>query len=91
MSRKTKILITAGGTGGHVLPGYNLANHLKDLNYEVDLVTDKRGIKYLYNLKNISIFLLPSSPLITKNLLMIFFFIFFHFIFNFEITYIFSF
>ena len=41
MSSKTKILITAGGTGGHVLPGYNLANHLKDLNYEVDLVTDK--------------------------------------------------
>ncbi len=77
MSRKTKILITAGGTGGHVLPGYNLANHLKDLNYEVDLVTDKRGIKYLYNLKNISIFLLPSSPLITKNLLMIFFSFFF--------------
>ncbi len=73
MSKKIKIIIAAGGTGGHVLPGYNLGNHLKELNYDVNLVTDKRGIKFLSNLNKINIFLLPSSPLIKKNIFMTFF------------------
>ena len=29
MIKKMKVIITAGGTGGHVFPGCNLANHLK--------------------------------------------------------------
>ena len=38
MSKKTKILIAAGGTGGHVLPGYNLAKHLIEQDYHIELL-----------------------------------------------------
>ena len=34
MNKKIKILITIGGTGGHVFPGYNLAKHLIEKNYD---------------------------------------------------------
>ena len=38
-----KILIATGGTGGHVYPAYSLANYLIKNNYNVEIVTDKRG------------------------------------------------
>lgn len=72
MSKKIKALIAIGGTGGHVFPGYNLALHLKDQNYAVKLVTDKRGYKYLDNLDNFDISILPSSPFLKKNIFKIF-------------------
>ena len=64
-----KILISTGGSGGHVVPATILYEHLKDKFY-VSMSTDYRGIKFLdknkYNLEifNISpisknIFLLP--------------------------------
>ena len=45
MSKKIKALIAVGGTGGHVFPGCNLAKHLNRKNYNVELVTDKRGLQ----------------------------------------------
>ena len=51
MNKKIKVVISAGGTGGHVFPGWNLAKHLIDSNYEVELVTDKRGQRFLKNLQ----------------------------------------
>ena len=30
MNKKLKIFIAIGGTGGHVLPGRNLAKHLRE-------------------------------------------------------------
>ena len=41
-----KILITTGGTGGHVIPAQIIQEHLKD-SYEILYTTDKRGLKYL--------------------------------------------
>ncbi len=84
MSEKIKVLITAGGTGGHVLPGYNLANHLMEKNFDVDLVTDKRGKKYLKNLQKLNISILPSVPLNKKNIFTLFssFILIFIFIFR---------
>ena len=70
MSKKIKIIIVAGGTGGHVFPGINLAKHLINKSfYEVNLITDKRGQRYLNNSQNIQTSILPSSPFKTKNLL----------------------
>ena len=66
---KKKILISTGGSGGHVLPATILYDHLKN-QFDVSMTTDNRGMKFLdknkYNLEifNIvpiskNIFLLP--------------------------------
>ena len=43
---KKKILISTGGSGGHVVPALNLYNHLKN-EFDVLLYTDVRGTKYI--------------------------------------------
>ena len=53
MNKKIKTFIAIGGTGGHVFPGYNLALHLVEKNYDVELISDKRGLKYLKNMNHI--------------------------------------
>ena len=68
MTDKTKILIAVGGTGGHVFPGYNLSKHLAEQKYSLELVTDIRGFKYLNNVKDLDVSILPSSPIITNNI-----------------------
>ena len=49
---KKKILITAGGTGGHVLPAIVLAKYLMKKNFEIKIITDLRGKKFFDKLKN---------------------------------------
>ena len=68
MNKKIKALIAIGGTGGHVYPGYNLAMHLSETNYIVELISDKRGCRYLKNINNFKTSVMPSSPLIDKNI-----------------------
>ena len=41
-----KILITTGGSGGHVIPSLSMYDAIKD-NFEVHIVTDLRGSKYI--------------------------------------------
>ena len=41
-----KVLISTGGSGGHVLPSLSLYDHLKN-NFEVYLTTDKRGSNFI--------------------------------------------
>jgi UDP-N-acetylglucosamine--N-acetylmuramyl-(pentapeptide) pyrophosphoryl-undecaprenol N-acetylglucosamine transferase len=43
---KKKVLISTGGSGGHVLPAITIYDHLKS-NYETLISTDLRGLKYL--------------------------------------------
>ena len=64
---KQKILIATGGTGGHIFPAYSLANYLINKNFNVKLTTDKRGLEYLKNIKNLHFIKIYSSPLIKKN------------------------
>jgi len=49
-----KILISTGGSGGHVIPATIIYKHLED-NFDVSMTSDLRGIKFLnkdeYNLK----------------------------------------
>src|SRR5210317_186990 len=54
---KKKILISTGGSGGHVIPAKILMDHLK-YNFEVIISTDRRGEKYLkeVSIKKIKIY-----------------------------------
>ena len=50
---KKKVLISTGGSGGHVIPATILYEHLKD-QFDVLMTCDNRGLKFLrkdnYNL-----------------------------------------
>jgi len=63
-----KILISTGGSGGHVIPATIIYKHLEH-NFDVSMTSDLRGIKFLnkneYNLKIFNV-----RP-ISKNLLII--------------------
>jgi len=48
---KKKILISTGGSGGHVIPAKILIDHLNN-NFEVIISTDQRGEKYLKDIPN---------------------------------------
>ncbi len=43
-----KVLISTGGSGGHVIPAITIYNHLKNT-HETLISTDKRGLAYLDN------------------------------------------
>ena len=43
---KKKILISAGGSGGHVIPAMAFYDHLKE-NFDVFLTLDKRGSGFI--------------------------------------------
>ena len=61
-----KIVISTGGTGGHVIPAQVLYDYLSDKN-DVVITSDNRGISYLdknkYKIKKIDV------PKISKNIL----------------------
>ena len=63
---KKKILVSSGGSGGHVIPALVFCDHLKK-NFEVFLTLDKRGSRFVdQNKYNFDIL---SSPRFTFNLL----------------------
>ncbi len=74
-----KILITTGGSGGHVIPSLSLYDSLKD-DFEVHIVTDVRGSKYINSSYNFSLIDVPNILsnlfLIPYNLIKFFFSIF---------------
>src|SRR5210317_2628031 len=41
-----KILISTGGSGGHVIPAITIHDHLKQ-NYDISISSDVRGLKYI--------------------------------------------
>ena len=47
MTKNRPIIITTGGTGGHVFPAQAVADELFAKNHSIHLITDKRGLKYL--------------------------------------------
>ena len=65
---KQKILISTGGSGGHVVPATILYEHLKD-QFHVSMSTDYRGMKFLdKNKYNLEIF--DVNP-ISKNIFLL--------------------
>ena len=66
------ILIATGGTGGHIFPSLSLAKFLSK-NYNLQMVSDRRGLKFLKNNKNIKIKIINSGTIYKKNFLHIIF------------------
>jgi len=92
MNKKQKrILIATGGTGGHTFPAYSLAKHFIDnKKVNVEIISDKRGFKYLKDYHDVKITQIVSSTILKRNLfqflvsiLIIFYSIFRSFIFLF--------
>ena len=83
---KKKILIATGGTGGHIIPAYSLANHFTKNNFFVNLTSDKRGLKYLDYCKNLKVIKISSSPLVKKKYIQIFHIYIDNFFFNYKIV-----
>jgi len=65
---KKKILISTGGSGGHVIPATTFYEHLKQ-EFDVFLVTDKRGSRFL-NLEKYK-FTVINTPKLTANLFLL--------------------
>ena len=63
------ILISTGGSGGHVVPAKILSEHLHS-NFNVFISTDSRGLKYLDHEKNDII--LINTPKLNLNIFFIF-------------------
>jgi UDP-N-acetylglucosamine--N-acetylmuramyl-(pentapeptide) pyrophosphoryl-undecaprenol N-acetylglucosamine transferase len=64
---KKKIIIATGGTGGHIFPAYSLAKNFIEHNYSVEIISDKRGLKYLEKNQNIKLILNNSATIYKKN------------------------
>ena len=82
---KKKILISTGGSGGHVIPAKILIDHLNH-NFEVIISTDQRGEKYLKDVPNKKIKIytpkLNNLYLIPLNLIKILFLTFIYIVFK---------
>lgn len=66
--KKPLIILTAGGTGGHIFPAESLAEELIKRGYDLALVTDSRGKdNYQGKLRQISNFSVCSGALVGKS------------------------
>lgn len=61
------ILISAGGTGGHLFPAEALAHTLKARGYRVDLVTDSRAERYASAFPADHVHVVRSATIGSKN------------------------
>ena len=63
-----KIIFSTGGTGGHILPSINLMKHFFEKGYNVLMVTDIRGKKFIKNYPEFKSYVLKSSTTTNKNI-----------------------
>ena len=68
MNSKRTIVIATGGTGGHVFPSIGLGNYLSK-NYNVEIFTDERGLKFFGNDQNFKITKVLSSRVFSNNII----------------------
>ena len=72
-NKPKKIVIATGGTGGHVFPAYSLARHFIDNEINVAIISDKRGLKYLQDYRDIKVITITSSTIFKKNIFQLLF------------------
>ena len=79
-----KIIIATGGTGGHTFPAYSLAKHFLDNKINVQIISDKRGLRYLEHCHDIKVTEIISATIFKKNIFQLLFstFIIFYSIFR---------
>ena len=66
---KKKIIFSSGGTGGHIFPTISLMKYFFSQNYDVTLVTDERGSKYIDKNLNFKNFFINTDTPFNKNLI----------------------
>ncbi|MFQ3360517.1 MAG: undecaprenyldiphospho-muramoylpentapeptide beta-N-acetylglucosaminyltransferase [Alphaproteobacteria bacterium] len=66
-SKNKKIIIVAGGSGGHVFPSIAVIDELIDSSFEILMITDKRGLNYKNLFPNITIRVIESDTPFGKN------------------------
>jgi len=76
ISSKRKIIIATGGTGGHIFPAYSLAKNFIKHDYSVEIITDKRGLKFLGKYKDLKLILNDSTTIFKKKIINLIFSIF---------------
>ena len=70
-NRTKKILIATGGTGGHIFPSLSLAKFLSK-NYKLQIISDKRGFKFLPKDPIVNVKIINSGTIFKKNFLHVF-------------------
>jgi len=68
MTKKKKIIIATGGTGGHVFPALSLSDFLKK-DFDIKIFSDKRGLKFFSSKENENIKLINTGTIFQKNII----------------------
>ena len=61
-----KIIFSTGGTGGHIFPAINLMNHFSGRGYDVLLVTDDRGDRFVKKKMKLKSYILQTETTTNK-------------------------
>ncbi|WP_417319578.1 undecaprenyldiphospho-muramoylpentapeptide beta-N-acetylglucosaminyltransferase [Emcibacter sp.] len=67
--RTSHIVLSAGGTGGHMFPAVSLKDELIRRGHRVTLITDERGLAYRDYFKDVKILTVKSATFAGKGLL----------------------
>lgn len=62
------IILSAGGTGGHLFPAKALSAELIERGYQVHIITDKRALKIVHNFDGAKIYVVHSATFKSKSI-----------------------
>ncbi|MDX2307583.1 MAG: undecaprenyldiphospho-muramoylpentapeptide beta-N-acetylglucosaminyltransferase [Hyphomicrobium sp.] len=67
MDGRARIVLAAGGTGGHLFPAFALAEELRRRGYAVELMTDMRGDRYGTGFPAERVHCVPAATVTSKS------------------------